>query len=81
MTNQNNEVKSDGGPAYPQNFLMHEEEVITSGNLTAAGFQGLSLRDWFAGQVMASIIVKGSDPEQAAVKAYAFADALLEARK
>ena len=80
MTNQNNEVKSNGGPAYPQNFLMHEEEVITSGNLTAAGFQGLSLRDWFAGQVMVSI-AKGTDPEVAAAKAYAFADALLEARK
>lgn len=69
-----------GGPAYPQNFLMHDNEVISSGNLTAAGFQGLSLRDWFAAHALASF-ARGNDHTYAAMRAYEMADAMLLARK
>jgi hypothetical protein len=72
-----------GGPAFPQSFIMHDSEVITSGNLTEAGFQGLSLRDWFAGQVACGLMGLRPDSEfaSAASAAYAMADALLAARK
>jgi hypothetical protein len=71
---------SDGGPAFPQIFVIQGEEVISSGNLTEAGFQGLSLRDYFAAQAMASM-ARGNDPGETAQMAYIMADAMLAARK
>jgi hypothetical protein len=77
------EARDSGGPAYPQNFLMHHDEVISSGNLTPSGFQGLSLRDYFAGQVVCGLLGlrPDSEYENVASAAYALADALLAARK
>jgi len=77
------EATESGGPAYPQNFLMHENEVITSGNLTPSGFQGLSLRDYFAGQAVVFLSkTHGSESsEDIARAAYQIADAMLAARK
>ena len=51
------------------------------GTYTAA--PGMSLRDWFAGQALAGWLADGneSSPVNAAHEAYAFADAMLEARK
>lgn len=68
MTN----TKDDGGPAFP---------IETTATPYAPG---MSLRDWFAGQVIAS--VKGWHPadrrgKSSAVIAYEIADAMLEARK
>lgn len=64
----------DGGaaPAFP----------VTAGNNVFA--TGMSLRDWFAGQVIAS--VRGWHPadrkgQSAATIAYQIADAMLEARE
>jgi len=74
------EAIDSGGPAYPQNFLMHDNEVITSGNLTPSGFQGLSLRDYFAGQALAAT-AKWDSAEYAAGRCYEMADAMLLARK
>ena len=70
---------SDGGPAFPQSFVIQGEEVITSGNLTAAGFQGLSLRDYFAGQAIASLVPLRPDSDVAdlALKAYEMADTMV----
>lgn len=73
-------MSDTSGPAYPQSFIMHNDEVITSGNLTPSGFQGLSLRDWFAGQALASM-ARGNDPGETAQMAYIMADAMLAARK
>ena len=73
-------MSDTSGPAFPQSFIMHQDEVITSGNLTAAGCQGLSLRDYFAGQALIAL-AKGNDPEFATQMAYVMADAMLERRR
>lgn len=58
----------NGGPAYPTGF----------------GGQGMTLRDWFAGQALAGVTADPNimldDPKLAGV-AYRVADAMLEARK
>lgn len=46
--------------------------------------KGMSLRDWFAGQAVAGLAAKHGiemGPNTTAITAYAYADALLEARK
>ena len=68
--------KHDGGPAYP----VPEENRLSDGSYCN---EGMSLRDWFAGQVIAS--VKAWHPadkqgKSAAVIAYEIADAMLAAR-
>jgi hypothetical protein len=72
-------TKDNSGPAFPR-----ADDVANSN-------AGMSLRDWFAGQALAGLAVRnfsdGNDfmhregPENAAEWAYAFADAMLEARK
>lgn len=61
---------NDGGAAFP----------VT--NTTLAGMSGMSLRDWFAGQVLAAcgdhIIMEDS---AIAERAYNLADAMLAARE
>ena len=44
---------------------------------------GMTLRDWFAGQSLAGILASGSRQadEEIAMEAYTLADAMLEARK
>lgn len=63
-------AQNDGGPAFP----------------TVAGqtvySHGMTLRDWFAGQVLAGLMVNScNDYIDDAVIAYKQADAMLEARK
>lgn len=76
-----NEQINDGGPAYP------------SGKSEKRGFEnshplheGMSLRDWFAGQALASMTTapdysKGPCNAAMAERAYVIADAMLAARK
>lgn len=75
-------AKNNGGPAFP-GF----EDYIPGSYPYAKG--GMSLRDWFAGQALVAIINTckhdfrdpGEDFEQMfARKAFACADAMLEAR-
>jgi len=68
--------KDDGGPAFP-----------TEPN-TQPGFyihHGMSMRDWFAGQALAGIMVDGRKQQgwarYAVRDAYIAADAMLAARK
>jgi hypothetical protein len=70
-------TKDDGGPAFPSQW--HDKDN-----------EGMSLRDWFAGQAMAGVIPTcnmdtredGETREMLfARKAYRIADAMLEARK
>ena len=73
-----NKTKDDGGPAFPSDMLIGHSVKASK------PFSGMSLRDWFAGQVIAS--VKGWHPadrrgKSSAVIAYEIADAMLEARK
>lgn len=72
-------TKNDGGPAFP--------------TAEWAGGNGMSLRDWFAGQALPTIVTfmiesvrsgvtyPGGDEAQAAASSYAIADALLKARE
>jgi len=59
----------DGGPAFPGGVLpAHPEHP-----------NGMTLRDWFAGQALANLVDPAS-PEAMANFAYKIADAMLEAR-
>ena len=70
---------NDGGQAFPVSDTMH-----------ASGHDGMSLRDWFAGQALSGVAyimftdLGGDDladqTDTAAIWAYAFADAMLTTR-
>ena len=70
---------NDGGPAFPT--------IYPALDPRASGFQteqGLTLRDWFAGQAIASMsfsTMQKSSIKEIANHAYALADAMLSARK
>ena len=63
--------KDDGGPAFP---------VVTA---TIRHYNGMSLRDWFAGQALAGWLAGETTPDDhsAARYAYAVADAMIAARE
>jgi len=64
--------KDNGGPAFP---------IETTATPWA---EGMTLRDWFAGQALAGMLAHGigpSGPADVAWAAYQAADAMLEARK
>jgi hypothetical protein len=64
-----------GGPVFPQlNY-----EITDKGPATYTSDTGISLRDYFAGQALASLS-SSLEAEQAAVWAYKLADAMLLAR-
>lgn len=67
MTFKNNKAKDTGGPAFP---------VESSGIGTHFG---MTLRDYFAVMAMQSLCPE-LQPSQAASRAYAYADAMIEAR-
>lgn len=77
------EALNDGGPAYPQNFeIMASGEVVSTGNLTPSGFQGLSLRDYFAAQALVFLSKTYGSQSSGVVAsaAYGLADAMILAR-
>jgi hypothetical protein len=58
---------NDGGPAFPRHAY--------------DGHDGMSLRDWFAGQALAGLLAHTGESERnRAVAAYRYADAMLRAR-
>lgn len=60
---------TDGGPAFP----------VTAGQQVYA--TGMSLRDWFAGQALATAYAQHEgSPDRTAEWAYQVADAMLKAR-
>ena len=67
--------KDDGGPAFPV-----AEDHQTADQLPWT--QGMSLRDWFAGQALVGLATLEADcgPRGLAQDAYAMADAMLAAR-
>lgn len=72
-----NKEKNDGGPAFPEITLHSHNNFNPS--------WGMSLRDYFAGQYMASVAASDSYQtnewaEKASLDAYRFADAMLKAR-
>ncbi len=48
--------------------------------LRTASVPGLTLRDYFAGQALAGVVVCGHKPADAPARAYEFADAMLAER-
>ena len=81
------DIFKDGGPAFP--FTPNVEAVFTSTGTEHGpiGTPGMSLRDWFAGQVMAHMINLSMDgdngwsAENVAYGCYNLADAMLKARE
>jgi hypothetical protein len=68
-----NDTIKDGGPAFPTHSTMQPLET-----------QGMTLRDYFAGQALAGILANswvaerfGAPPSSRAHDAYEFADAML----
>ena len=70
--------KNDGGPAFP------ELQEIRFGSSThvdhIAHYPGMSLRDWFAGMALISIIPQNRLNEYMCGTAYEMADAMLKER-
>ena len=60
-------------PAFPQSDDQRE--------LLEEAREGMSLRDWFAGQALSALSTTMSDPEPMARRAYAIADAMLIERQ
>ena len=81
-----NHTRDNGGPAFPlppPSPALH----VSSGGPSYIIAYGMSLRDWFAGQALSQMASGlGPRPEHidtraAAERAYALADAMIEARK
>jgi hypothetical protein len=76
------DAKHNGGPAFPQNDLSSYGMGPAECNNG-----GMTLRDWFAGQAMAAELVAWGNSStegheiNIARRAFAMADAMLEARK
>ena len=79
-------MTEDGGPAFPRNQA-HGDPNGVGGEiwLDQRGMlqNGMSLRDWFAGQALVGINASnaGQDPNIIARAAYRIADAMLTARE
>jgi hypothetical protein len=76
-------MKNDGGPAFP--FVAYTATKKDTGEIEISGLrsEGMSLRDWFAGQALERLASSGgmfASPCKAARKAYAYADAMLKER-
>lgn len=69
---------NDGGTAFPCPV-----EFDPNGQLVSHGSYGMTLRDWFAGQALAGLLVNAIPVhlDIDAKNAYAAADAMLAARK
>ena len=64
----------DGGPAFP--CTINED-----GGWFNADANGMTLRDWFAGQALMGLSQQDISPRATASIAYTIADAMLAARK
>lgn len=67
-------TQNDGGPAFPRPHSERNEFEEYYGQ------KGMTLRDWFAGQALSNPDICRRDDEYPQRTAYAFADAILEAR-
>ena len=69
---------NDGGPAFPVPMVPCDNQ----GGFTDVREQGLSLRDWFAGQALAGILASDRSWTLGEVTgfAYRYADLMLEER-
>lgn len=80
--------KKTGGPAFPsQADVYKSEETGTLVRLKPEGCDGMTLRDWFAGQALTGMLASAPVADRSkpnhkgwAANAYAFADAMLAER-
>jgi hypothetical protein len=73
---------NEGGSAFP----VHANHAVIDGLVVAVHETGMTLRDWFAGQALASMTVapdytKGPCNQAMAERAYVIADAMIAARE
>ena len=70
----------DGGQAFPKSGNYDEDQL---NEFDSKDQDGMTLRDWFAGQALAGIIALDSDadPYGCARDAYLYADGMLRARE
>lgn len=82
---------NDGGPAFPSSPTMGPNgDLMRPADI---GCQGMSIRDWFAGQALAGLVStwydrykddcgtqRGGGPDAISIAAYVHADAMLAAR-
>lgn len=78
-------TKDDGGPAFPTNEITMRAHHVGGDQFEARALvtkiiPGMTLRDYFAGQVLLGYGL-GMSPASVAHAAYDIADAMLEARK
>ncbi len=69
---------NDGGPAFPVPDSHYADGQVQYGS------NGMTLRDWYAGQALAGLEANSSvdmTVEDAAVMAYQLADAMIKARE
>lgn len=79
MTNEERAARDDGGPAFPRR--MFTAYPHGGGQWTIE--DGMSLRDWFAGQALAGVLANAkvdASNEKLAAASYLMADAMLAAR-
>lgn len=86
-------IPDNGGAAFPRpTSVDHTSGDLTDGNRQVEEQQGMSLRDWFAGQALSGLIAAGSvpmpyqegfekGPTKAAQLAYIMADAMIQSRR
>ena len=67
-----------GGPAFPEVRIRGGDNYNAP---TKIYYQGMSLRDWFAGMAMSNGYTEISSAQEIAAWSYQIADAMLEARK
>lgn len=89
MNTNEQEIIEDGGPAFPcpeTGVEYYDDKMKVAGCRVYPASVGMSLRDWFAGQALASMTVapdysNGPCNQAMADRAYSIADAMLERRK
>lgn len=77
-------ARNDGGPVSSPVYTDHNPPAFPR-TYSAAGHNGMTLRDWFAGQALPQVQRAGQEHatvtrDDIAVEAYRMADALLAAR-
>jgi hypothetical protein len=83
-------MRDDGGPAFPSD--PKRMQMSPGGAMVAVGHEGMTLRDWFAGQLVGHIAtdptvgasITASSAETVAIRlariSYVMADAMIEER-
>lgn len=74
-------MSDDGGPAFPCKVdVQFKSDIDGEKYWTKRDFGGMTLRDYFAAQALAGPVSEHGIPEEAAMRAYEYADAMLAER-